>query len=347
MTDAAEPIRDRMNRIRMVFSGDDDASIEAYRKVLEPMFAFAIPESAREAAFNAEADAYSLPDVLVTRTLGTAMVLVRSHETIARSAVDQFLIVVYQSGGCRFEIDGEKHWLEKGWFAFFDLSQPLKIEADAVDNVGLLVSRRRLEALAPFVEEAHGLVLEPGAIAHILETIIHEILTVGMSMPVGELGAIADTIIRLVASAIETRGNRRKTDSIRRNAPLAAIKASIERQLADPELGPQKLAEEFATTRSTLYRLFEPLGGVTSYVNERRLRAAFRLLTDPREPRRRIAEIAFRFGFVHPSAFARAFKERFGMSPSQVQSRHAGRGADDSLFAVLPDSPKYYLPEED
>jgi transcriptional regulator GlxA family with amidase domain len=47
-----------------------------------------------------------------------------------------------------------------------------------------------------------------------------------------------------------------------------------------------------------------------------RLQAARRMLTDTRHP---VGEVALRTGFSSPTAFARAFRRRFGTSPAQAR----------------------------
>ncbi|WP_163099763.1 helix-turn-helix transcriptional regulator, partial [Acinetobacter baumannii] len=82
----------------------------------------------------------------------------------------------------------------------------------------------------------------------------------------------------------------------------------------------QTLLDEFGITRSTLYRLFEPVGGVSTYITERRLHYAFRQIAGGVEPHQRISQLAFALGFSHPSAFTRAFKDFFGISPRDVRA---------------------------
>ena len=48
-----------------------------------------------------------------------------------------------------------------------------------------------------------------------------------------------------------------------------------------------------------------------------RLQAARRMLTDTRHP---VGEVALRTGFSSPTAFARAFRRRFGTSPLKTRT---------------------------
>jgi AraC-like DNA-binding protein len=62
-------------------------------------------------------------------------------------------------------------------------------------------------------------------------------------------------------------------------------------------------------------------------LREERLRRAWRLLSDPQSPDRKIATIAYDCGFNDLSHFNRAFRRRFGETPTaarttRVRSHH-------------------------
>jgi AraC-like DNA-binding protein len=104
------------------------------------------------------------------------------------------------------------------------------------------------------------------------------------------------------------------------------------------------LLDEFGISRSTLYRSFEPLGGVSAYITERRLRYAFRRMTDPLREPLRVSQLAFDLGFSHPSAFTRAFKAFFGLSPKDIRALAVRPEGGDVLFMVSPEALPYIHP---
>lgn len=113
----------------------------------------------------------------------------------------------------------------------------------------------------------------------------------------------------------------------------------INAHLYDQQLNKDALCRELGISRTRLYRLFEPSGGVMRYIQHRRLVDAHRALANPGDTRR-ILEIAEQRGFNDGAEFSRAFRREFGYSPSEVRSRGMGElpakpGSD--LTEALPE----------
>jgi AraC-like DNA-binding protein len=84
-------------------------------------------------------------------------------------------------------------------------------------------------------------------------------------------------------------------------------------------------------SRSNLYRLFEPEGGVARYIMAQRMRAAYAALadTDNHQPIHVVAESV---GFAEAASFSRSFRREFGCKPRDL--RQASRGAGRDAQAV-------------
>lgn len=112
---------------------------------------------------------------------------------------------------------------------------------------------------------------------------------------------------------------------------LAASPAEREllREMADfvlknPEAveeGMEALAARFALSRRSLYRLFSRFGTSPSrWIADTRLRHAYRMLTAGGGGET-VSAVAFACGFSDSSHFARAFRQRFGLRPSELLKR--------------------------
>jgi AraC-like DNA-binding protein len=92
----------------------------------------------------------------------------------------------------------------------------------------------------------------------------------------------------------------------------------VGQNLRSVTFGPDKLGQALGVSRSRLYRMFEPFGGVARYVHRQRLLAAHAALSDAAN-KTPIIQIAEGLGFSDASGFSRAFKQEFGHSPSEAR----------------------------
>ncbi|MBB1245374.1 helix-turn-helix domain-containing protein [Streptomyces durbertensis] len=96
------------------------------------------------------------------------------------------------------------------------------------------------------------------------------------------------------------------------------IRAFIQQNLADPELCPALVASAHHISVRYLHRLFEDEPEtVAQSIRRQRLAGARRDLADPALMATPVCDIAARWGFRHHAVFTRAFREAFGMSPSE------------------------------
>ena len=123
---------------------------------------------------------------------------------------------------------------------------------------------------------------------------------------------------------------------------LERLQAFIETHLVDPDLGVDRIASGAAMSRTALYRVFEPLGGVVGYIQTRRL-ARLRAALFRQTERRSIATLAFAHGFASESHCNRAFRKAYGLPPGQFRKERArdrglsreGSSARDTLASWM------------
>lgn len=104
---------------------------------------------------------------------------------------------------------------------------------------------------------------------------------------------------------------------------LRRLQATIEEHLADETFGVAELARRMAQDRSHLYRRVKDLLGETPTALLRRVRLerAAQLLAGRAGS---VAEVAYASGFNSLSHFSKAFRETYGMTPSQWRSHPPG-----------------------
>lgn len=103
-----------------------------------------------------------------------------------------------------------------------------------------------------------------------------------------------------------------------RPRPLrAAAMALIETNLANPRLSPRWLAGQLGCSRASLYRAFAQDGGVAQIIADLRYAEAWRRLAGNRGAR--VADVAVACGVFDTVNFSRAFRQRFGITPTDAR----------------------------
>jgi AraC-like DNA-binding protein len=130
-------------------------------------------------------------------------------------------------------------------------------------------------------------------------------------------------IVDLIALALGAEGEAART--IERNGMRAVRRAAILQEirtdLGDPNLAAQAVAARLGITPRYLRRLLEETGkSFSEHLLDKRLERAAALLRDPRRRDARIAAVAYECGFRDLSYFNRAFRRRYGLTPSDMRA---------------------------
>jgi AraC-like DNA-binding protein len=162
------------------------------------------------------------------------------------------------------------------------------------DNAALKLLSRYVGALGE-TETFAATDLRPRAVTH-----IHDLMAL-------TIGATRDS-----AEVAKKRGARA--------ARLLSIKEDISDILNKADLSVAEIAARHGVTPRHVQRLFEDEGTTfTEYLLGQRLAFAHRLLTSPHAAGLKISAIAFDAGFGELSYFNRAFRRRYGATPSELR----------------------------
>jgi len=99
---------------------------------------------------------------------------------------------------------------------------------------------------------------------------------------------------------------------------LKKVIGVINDNIDNPELNAALLASKLNLSDSQLYRKLKALSGksISLYIRAIRLSVAKKLLETTSDS---ISEISYESGFSNPSWFSRAFKEEYGIAPSEFR----------------------------
>jgi AraC-like DNA-binding protein len=131
---------------------------------------------------------------------------------------------------------------------------------------------------------------------------------------------LGERLIDVLALALESpNGEMGDLDGSVKSERVRQIKNYIEANLGNPLLNPERVAVACQISVRALHYLFKGMGrSVSDYIRERRLERCLEALQMPVE-RRTVTEIALAAGFNSMSHFSSAFRQRFGMTPSEAR----------------------------
>jgi AraC-like DNA-binding protein len=153
-----------------------------------------------------------------------------------------------------------------------------------------------------------------------------------------DMGAATCTVVR--ACLASDSDNAAATEKPTVTALRTRVGRVVRQQMNSPKLTPRTLAQLVAMSRSKLYRLFESSGGVARFIQQERLHEARRRLADTGVwGKTTISTLAIEIGFHDHSSFSRAFKLKYGCSPSEyremISSNRLLEGSGDSPRQVI------------
>lgn len=247
--------------------------------------------------------------------------LSRGPSTLRRSEVDGLNILINQAAIVG-EADGREIRAAPGAVQFRDLARPSASRLDLVDVTTLLIPR----ALAPATllsKQGHGLVIPPEAPgAKLLAAQLASLVEFASELSDEEVEAaiLAAMSIALRITGLQIPISEPETAAIHRTVRRAAS-AYIEARLdaLEPAIDGDAVAKAAGVSRATLYRAFDSAGGVTRYIQYRRLYHARRALRRRTGGAPTIADIGYRYGFASATHFSRQFRACFGYTPSEVE----------------------------
>ncbi|WP_114861109.1 helix-turn-helix domain-containing protein [Azospirillum brasilense] len=307
-----------------------------WRDQMSPVFDITLPKE-EVGAFRGTLQTYHLGGVLLGRCASVTQTFHRTPQVITRSGIDHYLIQVQRRGGSCGTMGRRDVQVGPGDVCVLDLAQTVHTVDTDMDTLTLCLPREMLAPLVSAPDALHGMVLRGDTpLGALLSGHIQSLYRAADALSAREALILTKGSAAFVAGCLGPTVDA--LDLVRpqmQASRMAAIKRHIDARLGDPDFGAAQVAEAFGLSRPTLYRLFEPLGGVSAYILRRRLDRCLGELTAAHGGLR-IAEIAHRWGFRSEAAFSRAFRSAFGMTPRDARNnkqrpRSLAAGSADAL----------------
>lgn len=272
-----------------------------------------------ESGFAARWSSHGVGQLRLLRLEAPAQRVVHNGDG-AGKATPSIQLVYARKGALKTRVGGKRFTVQPGEFVLLDNTRFYQMEMDSAhEAVDLMMPLGWLDRYLPDPGALLGRPVSAGAgwgapLGSLLETMAEGIDQTPLPRPMiaEQVGTLLTLATGFHEPATESRQNSRHRGQLARQ-----VLRRIETDFADPELSPEGLAAELGISKRYLQQLLA--GSGTSFVQEltaTRLDRASDMLSDPRASGLSVGEIAFRCGFLDPGYFARAFRKRFGRTPS-------------------------------
>ncbi|NGM46066.1 helix-turn-helix domain-containing protein [Rhodobacter sp. SGA-6-6] len=278
----------------------------------------------RPEAFDGRITDWTLGQVSLSRLTSDALLYRRLPKHFREPGPEEFLITIPARSEVRFLQGGKEIRANPGAYFIERSHQPYEFSHD--DPADLWVMKLSSDMLGGRVRAPDRFCsLEfdatNGASGFFVD-MVHLIPARYATMTEETRATVGRQLADLLALALQA-DDRVMLSSVSsvRAGHLARIEGFVRRHLDDPDLGPDKVAAGCGISVRYLHEVLRDTNTTLgAWVRDMRLMAAQEDLQNPAD-RRSIGEIAWARGFPDQAQFSRAFKARFGITPSEARGR--------------------------
>lgn len=278
-----------------------------------------MPRRSVSLGYEARNLTWRLDGFALSRVAAPAIDGIRSRANIQRNPVDHWVITVTTRGTHKVLARGTVVEPGVGVPLVQSLADPMASTRSDYDRVQLYLARDDFFGMAGIMDAVRDIPLQTEG-GRLLAEYLFLLERNLPSLPSEEAQRLKDAVRAMVAACIAPTAGRVAEATVPiRASRMELVRRTVERHLRAPTLGTSLICREVGISRTQLYRLLENEGGVTRYIQHKRLAAAHAELCDPTN-QRSISEICYDLGFSDASVFNRAFRREFGFSPSDVRA---------------------------
>ena len=245
----------------------------------------------------------------------------RAKSEIGMSDGDYIAILYILKGKEVIEIANEQMLLEAGNFVIWDSSRPMSFHVpEHLEKISLIVPAESMTSIFPNVHDYCGKVIRrQDGISAIFINLLRSLELEMWNTNTNQLSTIMRPTLEMLSTVFTSLIDL--PHETMRDGQLALIKQYILKDLYNPELTPQRIAEHHGISVRYLHQLFENNGAtVSAWIKAQRLERCRKELTSPASASQSITDIAFQWGFNDVSHFSKSFKQQFGISPREFRN---------------------------
>ncbi len=307
-----------------VWDTDDARPLERfsyYREAVCKAFMALTPEPPSPAPFQARVDSVAFGAGAINRVRFQSHTIKRLATDIAASADACYYLNLKLHGRTHIRQAGRTVTLSPGQVGIFDSAQLFSIDHDAgpaLSVASFWVPHQALDGRLPAsFDFAATRVSDDPLVGHLIVETARTLNENALARSEQDGVRLFDVLLDLVAMAL-SRPSRDRAEHTMADALGLKLRRVIQERLRRPDLSVRGVAAAVGISERYVHKLFERTGtSFSHYVMGRRLDGAAADLRDAAKAGQPVGAIAFDWGFVDVSHFARRFRQRFDCSPSE------------------------------
>jgi AraC-like DNA-binding protein len=274
--------------------------------------------------FAARVERIEFEDGLIAQVESRPHVAVRNSRNVSQSSIEGYLVLYMLAGELSVEQGEQAKIARPGDLIVFDTTRPCKMFTEPMTPGQLSIALHHFGPMEGGPTSRSDLVLTRDSLAAPLATCFRFLSqNIRVASP-SELQAVFDACVALLplATGCSAGIGRDEGGASPRGRLLREILDFVNRHISLAELSPPLVARKFGVSDRYLHKLFAASGMTFgSYVLARRLEAVAGDLISANRRSAPITNLAYDWGFGDISTFNRAFRKRFGCSPSAYRAR--------------------------
>ncbi len=337
MDKSSSPANDKLPVVHL--SAEDipqEEQFEVWRQAASPVFE--VSPLKAPTTYSCSSTSYRLDQLTIHHTVFDAMQFVRTPQLISGDWSDCITLQFYCSGQMQGALDnGTPLTMGSDRISIQDFAHAYSGigGTTSVGQFGMIIPRHLIDAHDQIYTHhpmfSWPVNSPPGRV------LTHALFALWQALPEAPMAdgpVLASGFIGLLNGLLSHKWDEATHQGVKQ-ATLAAMQGYLNANLHQADLGVESLCQAFYCSRATVYRLFQPLGGVSTYMREQRLARCHQALQHcPQATIQTMKGIAQQWGFTHWVTFRRQFKQRYGVLPSEIETvltaAHDGHSAKSS-----------------
>ncbi|MDH2329098.1 AraC family transcriptional regulator [Cereibacter sp. SYSU M97828] len=306
-----------MKSIETVRPGD---SFEKWHNVTCRQFSLTDCKTRVGAGFKARVTvrpfgALALNGIWSSTHTGDALRVSRRPKDIRADQRDFFMVWLMLDGTAELHQEGRHARLQSGDIVLQDQARPFDLEFGQIAHAAMvMVPRPLLTSRLPDAALAAARRIAAGsALAPVAGSLVRQLFALDEAVDDRTTKRLGAAALDIIAVALEREIGTSVRDQ--QEGRLEDAKAYMRAQMHDCDLDLESVVRATSLARRTLFRLFaQDATTPMQWLWEQRLLESYRLLGQGRPPR--VTDVALACGFKDVSHFSKAFRARFGHTPS-------------------------------